>query len=52
MLIRRGDFELLRALNQKRGTAFVIVTHNERLSDQADRLIHVVDGRIDNGQEP
>jgi len=42
-------FELLRGLNQKRGTAFVIVTHNERLSDQADRLIHVVDGKIANG---
>ena len=43
-------FELLRTLNQKRGTAFVIVTHNERLSDQADRLIHVVDGQIANGE--
>lgn len=42
-------FELLRALNQKRGTAFVIVTHNERLSEQADRLIHMVDGKIDGG---
>lgn len=44
-------FELLRALNQKRGTAFVIVTHNERLSEQADRLIHMVDGKIDDGSE-
>lgn len=44
-------FELLRALNQKRGTAFVIVTHNERLSKQADRLIHMVDGKIDGGPE-
>ena len=42
-------FELLHTLNQKRGTAFIIVTHNERLSDQADRLIHVVDGSIKNG---
>jgi len=45
-------FELLRALNQKRGTAFVIVTHNERLSKQADRLIHVVDGKIDGETKP
>ncbi len=44
-------FEILRTLNQKRGTAFVIVTHNERLSEQADRLIHVVDGKITNGTE-
>lgn len=42
-------FELLRSLNQKRGTAFIIVTHNERLSGQADRLIHVVDGKITDG---
>ena len=42
-------FELLRRLNQKRGTAFIIVTHNERLSGQADRLIHVVDGQITDG---
>ena len=43
-------FDLLRGLNQKRGTAFIIVTHNERLSEQADRIIHVVDGKIANGE--
>jgi len=43
-------FEILRTLNQKRGTAFVIVTHNERLSEQADRLIYVVDGKITDGE--
>ena len=42
-------FALLRELNQKRRTAFVIVTHNERLARQADRAIHMVDGRIVNG---
>ncbi len=44
-------FEILRTLNQKRGTAIVIVTHNERLSDQADRIIHIVDGKITDGEE-
>ena len=39
-------FELLRDLNRKRGTAFVIVTHNEHLSNQADRLVHMQDGQI------
>lgn len=39
-------FQLLRDLNQKRGTAFVIVTHNERLSKQADRLVHMKDGLL------
>ena len=43
-------FALLRKLNEQRRTAFVIVTHNERLSQQADRSVHVVDGRIVNGR--
>ena len=43
-----GDslFEMLRNLNQRRGTAFVIVTHNDKLSAQSDRLIHLEDGVI------
>ena len=43
-----GDslFELLKTLNQKHSTAFVIVTHNEKLSAQADRIIHLEDGLI------
>jgi lipoprotein-releasing system ATP-binding protein len=45
-----GDllFALMRQLNRTRGTTFVIVTHNEKLSAQADRLIHMEDGRITN----
>ncbi len=39
-------FELLRTLNQERGMTFVLVTHNEKLSLQADRLITMVDGDI------
>lgn len=43
-----GDdlFDLLRKLNETHGTAFVIVTHNEKLSHQTDRLIHLQDGQI------
>ncbi|RMH33528.1 MAG: ABC transporter ATP-binding protein [Nitrospirae bacterium] len=39
-------FALLREMNLKRGTAFVIVTHNEKLAMQTDRLIQLEDGRI------
>ncbi len=39
-------FELLRTLNRERGMTFVLVTHNEKLSLQADRLITMVDGNI------
>jgi lipoprotein-releasing system ATP-binding protein len=39
-------FELLRKLNKTRGTTFVIVTHNDKLSSQADRIIRMEDGQI------
>ena len=43
-----GDaiFGLMRQINQTRGTTFVIVTHNEKLSAQATRLIRMEDGQI------
>jgi len=43
-----GDalFTLLRKLNKVRGTTFVIVTHNNKLSAQADRIISMKDGCI------
>jgi len=39
-------FALMRELNRSRGTTFVIVTHNEKLSAQADRIVRMEDGRI------
>ncbi len=39
-------FALLRELNKTHGTTFVIVTHNDKLSAQADRIIHMEDGQI------
>ena len=39
-------FGLLRKLNKARGTTFVIVTHNDKLSSQADRIIRMEDGQI------
>lgn len=43
-----GDalFALMRELNKARGTTFVIVTHNDKLSAQADRIVHMQDGQI------
>ena len=43
-----GDalFGLLRKLNKARGTTFVIVTHNDKLSAQANRIIRMEDGQI------
>ncbi len=41
-----GLFALMRELNKSRGTTFVIVTHNDKLSAQADRIVRMEDGRI------
>jgi lipoprotein-releasing system ATP-binding protein len=43
-----GDalFTLLRQLNRSRGTTFVIVTHNDKLSAHADRIVSMQDGMI------
>lgn len=40
-------FDLLRNLNQSLGITFVLVTHNEKLSAQADRTVRMVDGKIE-----
>ncbi len=40
-------FELLLNLNQKYQQTFVIVTHNEMFAGQADRVIHLLDGKIE-----
>ena len=39
-------FNLMRGLNKARGTTFVIVTHNDKLSALADRIVHMQDGQI------
>lgn len=39
-------FGLMRDLNKSRGTTFVIVTHNEKLSAQSDRIVYMQDGQI------
>lgn len=39
-------FALMRDLNKSRGTTFVIVTHNEKLSAQSDRIVYMQDGQI------
>lgn len=41
-----GVFGLMRDLNKSRGTTFIIVTHNDKLSAQSDRIVHMQDGMI------
>jgi lipoprotein-releasing system ATP-binding protein len=41
-----GVFELMRQVNRKSGTTFLIVTHNMSLAHRSDRIIELVDGKI------
>ena len=39
-------YELLRDINQKLGTTFIIITHDRRIAEKADRIIEIKDGKI------
>jgi len=45
---KTGDkiIELLRQLNREKGQTFVLVTHDDRIAGESDRIIKIVDGRI------
>jgi lipoprotein-releasing system ATP-binding protein len=38
--------ELIIELNRKTGQTFIIATHNEKLAEKSDRIVKIVDGRI------
>ena len=39
-------YNLLRKINQELGTTFVVITHDRRIAEKADRIIEIQDGRI------
>lgn len=39
-------YDLLREINRKFKTTFVIITHDRRIAEKADRIVEVKDGRI------
>ncbi len=43
--------ELLWNLNAQSGQCFIIVTHNPELAERADRIVHLIDGKISNAHE-
>jgi lipoprotein-releasing system ATP-binding protein len=45
-------FALMREMNRDTGVAFVLVTHDDRLAREADRILLIEDGRIRQLSEP
>ena len=40
-------FALMRRMHAELGTSFLVVTHDPRLADRCDRVVELVDGRIE-----
>jgi ABC-type lipoprotein export system ATPase subunit len=38
--------EQFRAINRERAMTLIMVTHNLRLAEQTDRVVHIADGRL------
>lgn len=39
-------YNLLRKINEKYGTTFIIITHDRHIAEKADRIIEITDGKI------
>jgi ABC-type lipoprotein export system ATPase subunit len=46
----RQVIEALRGIHRERGLTLVMVTHDPSIAARADRVLHMLDGRIDSGQ--
>jgi lipoprotein-releasing system ATP-binding protein len=39
-------YDLLKEINQKYKTTFIVITHDRHIAEKADRIIEIKDGRI------
>jgi putative ABC transport system ATP-binding protein len=46
----KAVMDLLRRLGRERHAAVIVVTHDDRMLEGFDRVYHMTDGRIDNGE--
>ncbi len=47
-----GVVEVMQRLAKEQGCTILLVTHDERILDVADRIIYLEDGRIQYGVQP
>ena len=45
-------FDLMRRFNRESKTTFLVVTHDPRIADQCDRVVEIVDGRVEERPSP
>ncbi|MEJ7540124.1 ABC transporter ATP-binding protein, partial [Staphylococcus lugdunensis] len=38
--------DLFVSLNKEKGTTMIMVTHDREVANKADRIIHILDGRV------
>ena len=43
----QGVLDLLRDLNRERGLTMMLVTHDQHIAQQADRVVRLAEGRIE-----
>jgi lipoprotein-releasing system ATP-binding protein len=43
----QGVLELLRDLNRERGLTMIVVTHDPQIAQQADRVVRLAEGRVE-----
>jgi lipoprotein-releasing system ATP-binding protein len=43
----QGVLDLLRDLNREHGLTMIVVTHDIQIAQQADRVVRLVEGRVD-----
>ncbi|MDD4327259.1 MAG: lipoprotein-releasing ABC transporter ATP-binding protein LolD, partial [Eubacteriales bacterium] len=39
-------YDLMRKINEDFGTTFIIITHDRKIAEKADRIVEIKDGRI------
>lgn len=39
-------YDIMRDINEKMGTTFIVITHDRRIAERADRIVEIKDGKV------